>query len=410
MRRDPRTSCNTHDVRLILRVLGLSVLAALTACAPNYATRPHTPGFTGPIVITQGGVYRGQWESFNPREPAVVIRTTERVVIQDATIRAVGDLINATAGDADVVVRNVTGVGIHPEEAGRYPGRFFAGYRVRALVVERSHTERTSGILVNTWTGRADAGQTITVRYNTARNIEGRYSDGKGGWQTAFYPVAFVQLDRVQGIRDASIEWNRVENQPGESRVEDNINLYNSSGLPGSPIRVNNNLIIGAYGWPLGSSFSGGGIVLGDACGASGYSEAVGNTVIETSNYGIAVAGGNDQRIVGNVILARGVMSDGRRLDAEPDAGIYLRDYCRTAKQDPRTVVASDNIVSWGPPRPELNNRRADLHNGAGTAMNNTFIGEGKDTVDEETIRDAIAQWERRAREARITVGTVASR
>lgn len=399
-----RTSLSSNHVVLLFGMVGLGLLSG---CTLNGTGRARTPGFSGPIVITQGGTYSGKWESLDPGQPAVTVRTQDPVLIHNSTVRGSGTLIEATLGEAQLRVRNVEGYGVNPNDRTRYPGRFVTGYNVRSLVVEHSHTERTSGILVNGWKGDAALGQTITIRFNTARNIEGRYSDGQGGWQNAFDRVQFVQFDQVRNISGATIEWNRVENVPGESRVEDNVSLYKSSGTASSPIRVNNNLIVGAYGWPLGQSYTGGGIMLGDACEGAGYSEAVGNTVIETSNYGIAVAGGVHQRIVGNVILGRGLLANGTFADAEPDTGIYLRDYCRTPGQDPKTVMAADNVISWGPPQVKLANLRADLHNGAGTAQNNTLINEGRVLVDEATIRAAISDWERRASASRISVGLV---
>ena len=41
-----------------------------------------------PLVITQGGTYGGRWVSTDPKIPAVLIDTTEPVIIQNSAIAA----------------------------------------------------------------------------------------------------------------------------------------------------------------------------------------------------------------------------------------------------------------------------------------------------------------------------------
>ena len=50
----------------------------------------------GPIIITRGGTYSGSWENLTDRTPVVTIKTTEPVVIQNATIKGKGHLIQST--------------------------------------------------------------------------------------------------------------------------------------------------------------------------------------------------------------------------------------------------------------------------------------------------------------------------
>jgi hypothetical protein len=50
--------------------------------------------WTGPIVITGGGTYSGNWTSNDPDTPAVTIRTDDAVEIHDSTITGKGTLIN----------------------------------------------------------------------------------------------------------------------------------------------------------------------------------------------------------------------------------------------------------------------------------------------------------------------------
>src|SRR5688500_5554740 len=78
----------------------------------------------GPIVITQGGTYTGTWENFANDSPVVTIRTTQPVVIQNATIRGKGDLIFSDTVGTNITVRNSAGYAVNPNVYGESPGRF----------------------------------------------------------------------------------------------------------------------------------------------------------------------------------------------------------------------------------------------------------------------------------------------
>src|SRR5262245_38678582 len=59
------------------------------------------------LFITEGGTYTGTFESMNPDVPAVLVDTTEPVIIQNATIRGRGDLIKSGTNHTNITVRNV---------------------------------------------------------------------------------------------------------------------------------------------------------------------------------------------------------------------------------------------------------------------------------------------------------------
>ena len=50
--------------------------------------------YSGPIVITSGGTYSGNWQSNNPNVAAVTISTTAPVIINNSNIQSKGDLID----------------------------------------------------------------------------------------------------------------------------------------------------------------------------------------------------------------------------------------------------------------------------------------------------------------------------
>lgn len=386
------------------------------APVPPVVVTPPAPTYSGPLVITKGGTYTGNWESLDPTVPAVTVKTSEPVTIQNCLLRGKGHLIVASWVSAQVSVRGCTGYGLNPDVTTRSTGRFLAAEGAQSVVVERNTLEHTAGIYINALKPRAD-GPTVTVRYNLARDIDGRYSDGRGGYQKTFQRVQFVQLNSVKA-REVDIGWNRVENAPGSGHVEDVINLYASSGTAASPISVHDNLIRGAYGVPVSMDYSGGGIMLGDGKGSQ-YLQALNNTVLETSNYGIAVAGGTNMLVQGNTILGTGRAPDGTPLDATPDAGIYCRNYANDPRPD-GSIVIKGNTIGWGRPKAEIRDAagkitkagqpaaRWDLNLGApgcSDAGGNVRSGSGNDAIPPTALLDAVAAWETRATAAGVSVG-----
>ncbi len=370
---------------------------------PAPAPVPTLPVVSGPLVITKGGTYSGEYVSNDPSVPVIQIKTSEPVILENCTLRGRGHLINASWSWANLTVRNCKGYGLNPNDRARFPGRFLSAEGITSLLIENNLMEKTAGIYVNTWKGNTGLPVTIAIRNNLARDIEGRYSDGNGGFQDKFSIVQFVQLNNMRDLHGAEIAWNRVENTARQSHVEDVINIHNSNGLAGSPIRIHNNLINGAFAGRPDASYSGGGIMLGDGCD-SAYTEAVNNTVLETSNYGIAVAGGHHQSIRGNTILGLGKLSDGTLLDAESDSGFYLRNYCQTPN-DTSTVIAEGNTVGWGTASNSNPNARWDWSVSAGVERNNTRIQATNRAVDPQVLAQAILDWERRAQAASMVIG-----
>ena len=329
----------------------------------------------------------------DPTVAAVTVKTREPVVIENCFVRGRGHLILAPWSNANLTIRNCQGEGLNPNDATRIPGRFVHAEGFESILIERNTFKKTSGIYLNAWRGLASNALTITVRNNFAHDIDGRFSDGQDGFQPGkFRRVQFVQLNAVQSAPRVEIAWNRVENTPRASHVEDTINLYASSGVSGSPIRVHHNLINGAYAADPAASYSGGGIMLGDGGGA--YQEASDNTVLETSNYGIAVAGGNYMTIKNNTILGQGKLPDGTLLDADTDAGLYLRDYKNDPAHIVSSVVAVGNTVGWGNPSATNPNSRWDLSIKAGVDGGNTRVGPTNMAITSTMESAAIASWE----------------
>ena len=400
------------------------------ACACLAAASPVFAG--GPLVISHGGTYRGEWTSDDPNTPAIRIVTKEPVVIEGSTVRGRGKLIDADHGDADVIVRDVHGIGLNPNVPDRAAGRFFTGEEVARVVIEHCQLDGTAGIYIYR-TSPAVKDAEITVRCNAVRDIDGRFSDGHEGYrdfnirkrlsdgrtEEGMDYVQFLQLNGVAGLARGEIAWNHVVNEPGVSRVEDNISLYETSGRPGAPLRVHDNCVVGAYtidpsrrdvtagGWQEDWAYSGGGIMLGDGPGktlatASGFLACENNVVLSTGNYGIGVAGGHDIRVTGNRVLGSGRLTDGRTVLTQ-NVGIYVWDIAKGRLREPPTCFAvsgSGNTVGWWN---AADAKRNDWWVPQATTWADNVRFAGPLMPDQETTEQA--QWLLRAKAAGITVG-----
>ena len=299
-------------------------------------------------------------------------------------------------------------------------------------MIEHCQLDGTAGIYVHL-TSKSVKDPEITVRFNAVHDIDGRFSDGHGGCrpfnlrtrvndghtEQGCDLVQFVQLNGVHALGHGEIAWNQVVNEAGQSRVEDNISLYETSGRPGRPLRVHDNCIVGAYtidpsrrdathdGWREDWGYSGGGIMLGDGPGksldtASGYIDAVDNVVLSTGNYGIGVAGGHDIRVDGNRVLGCGRLADGRPVLTQ-NVGIYVWDIAKGKGRKPPTffaVTGSHNVVGW------INNgeaKRNDWWVPDVTSWTDNVRLSGPLTVERESRE--LTQWLSRVELAGFTVG-----
>jgi hypothetical protein len=192
-----------------------------------------------------------------------------------------------------------------PTIDGTPRGRFIVANEFSKLVVENNYLENTSGLYVSRYIGNKSAAQTITIRYNKVKNIDGRHRNNSS---SSF--VQFVVLDAVQHVKSIEIAWNQIINLPTQSRVEDNINVHKSSGTSDSPILIHDNYIQGAYPVSLSSDFSGSGINLGDGNGTasevSAWARAYNNQLVSTTNVGVAITAGNNLSFYNNRIIACG--------------------------------------------------------------------------------------------------------
>lgn len=314
------------------------------------------PVFKGPITITKGGTYSGNWQSLNANVPAITIRTSEPVIIKNSIIRSRNDGIDVYAAKANLTVRNTYAYGLNPNKRGKQPGWFIDVDGFANVVVENNYLENTAGIYVARYTGNHTAAQTVKIRNNVAKNIDGRISNGANGWINGasdpdHYPH-FVILNGARGLAGAEIAWNQVINLPGVSRVEENINIHNATGYAKNPIRIHNNFIQGAFPGSDADArvFTGGGILLSD--NGSSFVQAYNNQIVATGAMGIAVSSGHDNVFFNNRIISSGLSASGKRL-AYSNVGAYI--YNHSGYRGFVRNVGRDNYIGWINGRGERN-------------------------------------------------------
>lgn len=287
--------------------------------------------YSAPIVITKGGTYTGNWESKDTEIPAVEVKTSEPVTIIRSNIRGAGYLIKSWGYGANLTIKHTNGYGITPTPWKDYhkPRRFLALDVFKNLVVEHCYLENTAGIYLGVeYVGNYTTENTIKIRFNKVKNVDGRIYDGK-------YNVQFVQFNFRRNIKYAEIAWNEVINEPENSAVEDNINIYNSRGTPDSPILIYNNFIKGGYPVPASEKkYTGGGIMVDspakDTTAVSAYVKIYDNQLVGLGNHCIAVASGNHIEICNNRAIVAAQFDDGSPYSFWT-SGIWANDYYKNS-------------------------------------------------------------------------------
>lgn len=291
---------------------------------------PDTTHYDPPLTITHGGTYSGNWKSDNPALNAVTISTVEPVIITHSKIAGRGNLIYGR--NVNLIVSDTIGYGI-----GDKPGKFADLSADKSITIDHC-------VITNVWGVRINGQNSVpTVRIHD--NFGYNMSDG--GERTAH----FIQF--ADGTyANTSIDNNIAINAPYQSHVEDVINIYNARGTATSPIKISSNKIIGAYSLaPEREGFSGGGIIVdgsGDVTpeNAPAYVEITDNIIMDTSNYGLAIAYGNNNRIFNNVILSSGMIYEKIPVKAQ-NVGLYM---WNMSKQSPVVFfnnTAYDNKILW---------------------------------------------------------------
>jgi Bacterial Ig-like domain (group 2) len=284
--------------------------------------------WSDPIVITEGGTYSGNWQSTDGKTAAVTVATTAPVIIENAHIRSVGDLIKATVAGSNLTVRNSLGVAVNAAVKGQPNGVFLEVASPTRLDVENNYIENAQGgVIVHGYAGNRDGQQAIVIRSNRARNMNGLLSDGNGGYLPGEganrSQARFIQFDSVQAVPGIDVGWNEVINYPGQSLVDDNIDLYRSGGTPNQPLEIHDTYIQGAYPYKAAQdAYTGGGIKTDAKAGDNAqevpaFNSIHDNQVVGTVNYGIQFAAGHDNVAANNRVISSGLLADGTKIAAQ---------------------------------------------------------------------------------------------
>jgi hypothetical protein len=312
--------------------------------------------WSGPIVITEAGTYSGNWRSTDSKTPAVTVATTAPVVIENSHISSVAGLIKTSVAGADVTVRNSVGLALNPAVKGQANGVFLDASSPARLDVENNYVENAGGgVLVHGYSGNRDGQQTIVIRANRARNLNGLLSDGNGGYLPGVDSnrsvSRFIELDKVQAVPGIDVGWNEVINYPGRSLVADNIAVKSSSGTPNQPLEIHDTYIQGAYPYTAAQAeYQGGGIKTegspnDSAQEAPAYNSIHDNQVVGTVNYGIEFTAGHDNIAANNRVISSGVLADGTRIAAQ-HVGMANGDV-NGASGNAYNNSMHDNLIGW---------------------------------------------------------------
>ena len=270
------------------------------------------PASSGPIQITTGGTYSGNWNSDDPKTPAVTIATDEPVTIEASTITSRGTLIKITGvtTGANVTIDNVTGTALDPGIAGAQRGQFVQAGKISSLTVKNcTMTGVSFGINLVSSTVAS-----LQILNNKAVNLEDRASDGQGGLEPT-EPVSghFILLNSIAAPAGAEIAWNQVMQTMGQSSMTDVINLYRSQGSASHPIWVHDNYMEGDSSPATPTTFSGVGIIAdgGKAAPVTAFALLENNEIVHTAGSGVAIANGHDITVTGNRVVSCGQDASG---------------------------------------------------------------------------------------------------
>jgi hypothetical protein len=307
-------------MRVFPLFLGLAVAStALCGVATAAAT------YTGPIVITQGGTYTGNWQSLNPNTPAVSIQTTAPVTLLNCRIKSMGDGIQSTYVGAQLTVHGCRGLGLDPKIYGKERGDFLRVWQAANVTVEHNHITRFA-FGVYSWGNMKPS--SFVFQYNNVIDLQGADSDGEGGVLTDAAHMQFGQdngnhaviMDSMQNMTYAEIAWNSFTVSSPAYSLGDIVNIYRSSGTAGTPIEVHDNFFYGGYAARPSevAACCAANAVTSEAITADGSgSDTASTTVAFThifNNYvannggaqGVGINAGHDNQLIGNHIISTG--------------------------------------------------------------------------------------------------------
>jgi chitinase len=324
---------------VIIGVLWLSCPAAAADCTSSAP-------FSGPIVITRGGTYSGNWESLSPAIPVMRIHTSEPVTIIYSQLRGPGDLLVADIGSprSNVTVKESCFLGTYPAAPGTGKGKAIFLYEPVNAVIEHNNFESTGGyhqgwttfgttVGVFKYSGNSTLSNTIKVRYNRFHNLDARFSDGLGGYltdRTCHWSVG-INLLQVFNVPGIEVAWNEIVHEPYQGCIGDSININDTRGTPSSPALIHDNYVQG--GWDadptkgtqfpyFGSAITTDGAYQTDPDLTVSFVKLYDNQAVGFGNLGISISLGHDVEMYNNRAVSDGMLPDGTPAATEYAIGI----------------------------------------------------------------------------------------
>ena len=368
-------------------------------------------------IATYGNVITGNYQG-TLTQPAISISTSQPVIISNANVIGPKDLIYASPGNLMVI--NTNGYGINPNQANVAKGDFVHVENAINVLVQNCTAQDTAfGVYIHSYNGNFTSSNTIQVLQNQFSNMDARPSDGNGGYVTSGnFKGHAIQLNQINSVPGIVIAWNQIINQPRVSQVNDNINIYNTSGTTSSPLFVHDNYIQGAYPTNPGvDKYSGGGIICDGSASATpalatAFVEIYNNQVVSTANYGLAIASGHDNSIYNNRVVASGYLADGTFVTGTSATALY-----NWNADNQSTTTFYNNLVSNNNPvglvRPSSSGApmRADWYfpGQANSAGNVSWVPKGATAPTLNDEANEITLWQNKLIANGIVIGSQTS-
>ena len=281
------------------------------------------------INITRGGTYSGNWVSTNSNVAAVTISTDDPVTIQNSTVTGRGHLIAVTGRTgANLIVRNVTGQALDPLVSGKARGAFVVAYIMNSLVVQNCTISGASFGVKSAFSNLS----TLSITNNVGIDLEDRASDGAGGFLKSRPQLGHFILMHQDSAPGGQVAWNKLTQTIGTTSTEDVINLFQSGGTAGAPLKIHDNYMEGYSSLPTTHTYTGNGIITdGDATGGGGYVKITDNQMVHTAGGGVAIASGHDVIATFNRVVSCGMDATGGWYTDPHVSGVYVGNYYHAA-------------------------------------------------------------------------------
>lgn len=397
-----------------------------------------TVAWSGPLDITTGGTYTGNYQSTDPLIPAINIRTSQPVTLLNCRVRHAGRGINYSnygspikTGDftgCHLTMKNCRGYGISPTTTLTEPRLFVVVENYKHVDIQNCYNQDAGGIkVVGNYAGNFTASNTIKVKYNWGYNISGQISPE--GQPHKRIMTNWFKWSKTSGkeVPHAEVSWNYIHNRNGVADVEDVISFSNVRGTSASPIACKHNIIRGAnyktYQLNVDGStyYSGGGIIVESPEGTSGVNVAANidieeNLVMDSNNYHIGVASGRTIRVRNNKVISK-AMAD--KIDFQlyggvnqgeytgSSNGIYVRDDLYTNTNGCQGCIVESNTYGIVQDlRVSQGYVRRDEYWGSTTGiLNTTPVYLGSEVITEETINGYEREWWDSVKLNNLTIG-----